>query len=88
MVKTITFKTMNKENILNALDDCLITDDEYKQGDVKWNEMFTDPFTEWTEMLKSHPLRQNFKERDGEWEDDDDSDCDEEVEEEDEEKNI
>jgi G3E family GTPase len=82
-------KTMNKEKILNALNDCLITDDEYKQGDVKWCEMFTDPFTEWTEMLKSHPLKQNFKERDGEWEDDDDSDFDEEeVEEEVEEKAI
>ncbi|CAF0726435.1 unnamed protein product [Brachionus calyciflorus] len=67
-------QTMNRDEIIQKLDECLITDEEFTAGDWKWKEMFTDPFTEWELMVKNHPLKANFKEKDGEWEDDD-SEC-------------
>jgi G3E family GTPase len=71
---------LNKSEITKSLEDCLITDEEFKLGDMKWEEMFTDPFTEWQKVLRTHPMKNNFKQRDGEWEDEDDIE-DEEVEE-------
>ncbi|CAF1106137.1 unnamed protein product, partial [Brachionus calyciflorus] len=78
-------QTMNRDEIIQKLDECLITDEEFAAGDWKWKEIFTDPFTEWELMLKNHPLKANFKEKDGEWEDDD-SEC-EDVEDENENDN-
>lgn len=70
-------KNLDKESICKSLNECLITDEEFDQGDWKWKEMFNDPFTEWQKVVKTHPMRGNFKEKDGEWEDDD-SDLDQE----------
>ena len=64
--------TMDKESITKALDACLLSDEEFELGDAKWKEMFNDPFTEWKLAVENHPMKVNFKERDGDWEDDDD----------------
>lgn len=65
-------QTLNQPEIMKSLEECLISDEEFKLGDLKWEEMFKDPFTEWQKALKNHPLKNNFKQRDGDWEDDDD----------------
>jgi G3E family GTPase len=67
-------KTMDKEAIVEKLDGCLLTDDEFKLGDSEWRKMFTDPFTEWRDVVREHPMRDNFKELDDGWEDDDSED--------------
>ena len=36
---------------------------DFKIGDWKWVEMYKDPFTEWEKVVKSHPMKANFKER-------------------------
>ena len=66
--------TMDKESITKALDACLLSDEEFELGDTKWKEMFNDPFTEWQLAVESHPMKANFKEKDGDWEDDDEDD--------------
>jgi G3E family GTPase len=71
--------TMDKESIIKELDACLISDQEFELGDEKWKEMFNDPFLEWKEAVENHPMKVNFKEKDGDWEDDDD-DYDETIE--------
>ncbi len=70
-------QTHNREAIVNALDECLLTDEEFAIGYAKWVKMFEDPFVEWQEAVKNHPLKADFKEisideEGGEWEDDDD----------------
>ncbi len=67
-------KTMDKETIFDKLDGCLLTDDEFKLGDSEWRKMFTDPFTEWHDVIRDHLMRDNFKELDDGWEDDDSED--------------
>jgi G3E family GTPase len=64
-------KNIDKKSIEDALNGCLVSDEEFKLGDLKWSELFKDPFTEWEKVLKTHPMKKNFKEKDGEWEDDD-----------------
>lgn len=80
-------QSFNKEELIKRLDECLITDEEFQLGDSKWKEIFTDPFTEWEKVMKKHPMKENFKEKDGEWEDDDDFEDEDEEEEEDKNEN-
>jgi G3E family GTPase len=62
---------IDKKSITDALNECLISDEEFKLGDLKWGELFKDAYPEWEKVLKTHPMKKNFKEKDGEWEDDD-----------------
>ena len=61
-------KSLNKEKIMSELENCLISDEEFKLGNDEWKKIFKDPFTEWIDVVKNHHMRENFKEIDGDWE--------------------
>ena len=56
-------KDFDKESIIKSLADCLITDEEFELTVSEWKKLFKDPFKEWKKVLKTHPMKQNFKER-------------------------
>ena len=68
-------KTFDKQNITKVLNECLISDEEFKLGDSEWKKMFVDPFT----VLEDHPMKLNFKAKDGDWKDLDEKEIDEGV---------
>jgi G3E family GTPase len=71
-------KEMNKESIIEKLDECLLTEAEFKLGSSEWKKLFNDPFTEWQDVVKEHPMKLNFKgDLDVEW--DTESEYEEEV---------
>lgn len=59
---------INKDKLLKSLEECLLSDDEFEKGDAKWKTMFKDPFTKWKKVAETHPLKDNFKYVDDEWE--------------------
>lgn len=61
-------RKLDKDEIIRRLDECLLTDEEFELGEVKWASMFKDPFPEWQKAVKNHPLRKNFKCVEDEWE--------------------
>lgn len=61
-------RKMNKDEIVKRLDECLLTDEEFACGEAKWKTMFKDPFVEWQRAAQTHPLKENFKYVEDEWE--------------------
>jgi G3E family GTPase len=56
-------KDFDKASIVKSLDECLITDAQFELGESEWVKLFKDPFKEWKKVLKTHPMRKNFKQR-------------------------
>lgn len=54
-------KNLNKDEILARVEDCLITQEEYDQGYYAWKKLFDDPFKKWKQVVRTHPLKMNFR---------------------------
>jgi G3E family GTPase len=61
-------KNVNKEEILQQLNACLLTDEEMQHDDTEWKGMFKDTFKKFVKAVETHPMRENFKHVEGEWE--------------------